>query len=249
MNRIDLDGRVALIGGGAGGIGVAVRERFIASGASVVTWDLSGKADDRVDVTDEAAIPRGIERIVAKFGKIDILVNCAGVTGPTVPIEDYSLSDWRRTLDINLTSTFLCCKAVVPLMRARNAGRIVNLASIAGKEGNANMTAYSAAKGAVIALTKAPSAAKGAVIALTKALGKELANTEIRVNAIAPAVIATELVKQMSEETFKAVVAKIPVGRTGRPEEVAALVAWLASDECSFSTGATFDLSGGRATY
>jgi 2-dehydro-3-deoxy-L-rhamnonate dehydrogenase (NAD+) len=235
MNRIDLDGRVALIGGGAGGIGVAVRERFIASGASVVTWDLSGKADDQVDVTDEAAIARGIERIVAKFGKIDILVNCAGVTGPTVPIEDYSLSDWRRTLDINLTSTFLCCKAVVPLMRARNAGRIVNLASIAGKEGNANMTAYSAAK--------------GAVIALTKALGKELANTEIRVNAVAPAVIATELVKQMSEETFKAVVAKIPVGRTGRPEEVAALVAWLASDECSFSTGATFDLSGGRATY
>jgi 2-dehydro-3-deoxy-L-rhamnonate dehydrogenase (NAD+) len=235
MNRIDLDGRVALIGGGAGGIGVAVRERFMASGASVVTWDLSGKADDQVDVTDEAAIARGIERIVAKFGRIDILVNCAGVTGPTVPIEDYSLSDWRRTLDINLTSTFLCCKAVVPLMRARNAGRIVNLASIAGKEGNANMTAYSAAK--------------GAVIALTKALGKELANTEIRVNAIAPAVIATELVKQMSEETFKAVVAKIPLGRTGRPEEVAALVAWLASDECSFSTGATFDLSGGRATY
>jgi 2-dehydro-3-deoxy-L-rhamnonate dehydrogenase (NAD+) len=235
MNRIDLDGRVALIGGGAGGIGVAVRDRFIASGASVVTWDLSGKADDQVDVTDESAIARGIERIVAKFGKIDILVNCAGVTGPTVPIEDYSLSDWRRTLDINLTSTFLCCKAVVPLMRARNAGRIVNLASIAGKEGNANMTAYSAAK--------------GAVIALTKALGKELANTEIRVNAIAPAVIATELVKQMSEETFKAVVAKIPIGRTGRPEEVAALVAWLASDECSFSTGATFDLSGGRATY
>jgi 2-dehydro-3-deoxy-L-rhamnonate dehydrogenase (NAD+) len=235
MNHIDLDGRVALIGGGAGGIGVAVRERFIASGASVVTWDLSNKADDQVDVTDEAAIARGIERIVAKFGKIDILVNCAGVTGPTVPVEDYSLSDWRRTLDINLTSTFLCCKAVVPLMRARNAGRIVNLASIAGKEGNANMTAYSAAK--------------GAVIALTKALGKELANTEIRVNAIAPAVIATELVKQMSEETFKAVVAKIPVGRTGRPEEVAALVAWLASDECSFSTGATFDLSGGRATY
>jgi 2-dehydro-3-deoxy-L-rhamnonate dehydrogenase (NAD+) len=235
MNRIDLEGRVALIGGGAGGIGQAVRERFIASGASVVTWDLSDKADDRVDVTDEAAIAKGMARIIAKFGKIDILVNCAGVTGPTVPIEDYSLSDWRRTLDINLTSTFLCCKAVVPLMRARNAGRIVNLASIAGKEGNANMTAYSAAK--------------GAVIALTKALGKELANTEIRVNAVAHAVIATELVKQMSEATFKAAVAKIPIGRTGRPEEVAALVAWLASDECSFSTGATFDLSGGRATY
>ena len=235
MNRIDLEGRVALIGGGAGGIGLAVRERFIASGASVVTWDLSDKADDRVDVTDEAAVAGGIARIVAKFGRIDILVNAAGITGPTVPIEDYSLADWRRTLDINLTSTFLCCKAVVPLMRARNSGRIVNLASIAGKEGNADMTGYSAAK--------------GAVIALTKALGKELASTEIRVNAIAPAVIATDLVKQMSETALKTAVAKIPLGRTGRPEEVASLVAWLSSDECSFSTGATFDLSGGRATY
>jgi 2-dehydro-3-deoxy-L-rhamnonate dehydrogenase (NAD+) len=235
MNRIDLEGRVALIGGGVGGIGQAVRQRFIDSGASVVTWDLSDKADERVDVTDEAAVVSGMARIVAKFGKIDILVNAAGITGPDVPIEHYSLSDWRRTLDINLTSTFLCCKAVVPLMRARNAGRIVNLASIAGKEGNANMTGYSAAK--------------GAVIAMTKALGKELAGTGIRVNAIAPAVIETELVKQMSEATFKTVVAKIPMGRMGRPEEVAAMVAWLASDDCSFSTGVTFDLSGGRATY
>jgi NAD(P)-dependent dehydrogenase (short-subunit alcohol dehydrogenase family) len=235
MNRIDLKGRVALIGGGAGGIGQAVRQRFIDSGASVVTWDLSDKADERVDVTDEAAVISGIASIAAKFGKIDILVNAAGITGPDVPIEHYSLSDWRRTLDINLTSTFLCCKAVVPLMRARNAGRIVNLASIAGKEGNANMTGYSAAK--------------GAVIALTKSLGKELAGTEIRVNAIAPAVIETDLVKQMSEATFKTVVAKIPMGRMGRPEEVAAMVAWLSSDDCSFSTGVTFDLSGGRATY
>jgi 3-oxoacyl-[acyl-carrier protein] reductase len=235
MNRIDLEGRVALIGGGAGGIGQAVRARFIASGASVVTWDLSDKADDKVDVTDEAAVAGGMARLIAKFGKLDILVNAAGITGPDVPIEQYSLSDWRRTLDVNLTSTFLCCKAVVPLMRARNAGRIVNLASIAGKEGNANMVGYSAAK--------------GAVIAMTKALGKELANTEIRVNAIAPAVIETDLVKQMTAATLKTVVAKIPLGRMGRPEEVAAMVAWLSSDECSFSTGATFDLSGGRATY
>jgi 2-dehydro-3-deoxy-L-rhamnonate dehydrogenase (NAD+) len=235
MNRIDLEGRVALIGGGAGGIGQAVRARFIASGASVVTWDLSDKADEKVDVTDEAAVADGMARLVAKFGKIDILVNAAGITGPDVPIEHYSLSDWRRTLDINLTSTFLCCKAAVPLMRARNAGHIVNLASIAGKEGNANMTGYSAAK--------------GAVIALTKALGKELATTAIRVNAIAPAVIETDLVKQMTEATLKMVVAKIPLGRMGRPEEVAAMVAWLSSDECSFSTGVTFDLSGGRATY
>jgi NAD(P)-dependent dehydrogenase (short-subunit alcohol dehydrogenase family) len=235
MNRIDLEGRVALIGGGAGGIGQAVRARFIASGASVVTWDLSDKADEKVDVTDEAAVTDGMAKLVAKFGRIDILVNAAGITGPDVPIEHYSLSDWRRTLDINLTSTFLCCKAAVPLMRARNAGRIVNLASIAGKEGNANMTGYSAAK--------------GAVIALTKALGKELATTAIRVNAIAPAVIETDLVKQMTEATLKMVVAKIPLGRMGRPEEVAAMVAWLSSDECSFSTGVTFDLSGGRATY
>jgi 2-dehydro-3-deoxy-L-rhamnonate dehydrogenase (NAD+) len=235
MNRIDLEGRVALIGGGAGGIGQAVRARFIASGASVVTWDLSDKADEKVDVTDEADVADGMAKLIAKFGRLDILVNAAGITGPDVGIEHYSLSDWRRTLDINLTSTFLCCKAAVPLMRARNAGRIVNLASIAGKEGNANMTGYSAAK--------------GAVIALTKALGKELANTEIRVNAIAPAVIETDLVKQMTEATLKTVVAKIPMGRMGRPEEVAALVAWLSSDECSFSTGVTFDLSGGRATY
>lgn len=235
MNRIDLEGRVALIGGGAGGIGTAVRERFIASGASVVTWDLSDRADDQVDVTDEAAVTRGMAGIIGKFGRIDILVNAAGITGPDVPIEHYSLADWRRTLDVNLTSTFLCCKAVVPSMRARNAGRIVNIASIAGKEGNANMTGYAAAK--------------GAVIAMTKALGKELASTEIRVNAIAPAVIETALVKQMTEATFKTVVAKIPMGRMGRPEEVAAMVAWLSSDECSFSTGATFDLSGGRATY
>jgi NAD(P)-dependent dehydrogenase (short-subunit alcohol dehydrogenase family) len=235
MNRIDLEGRVALIGGGAGGIGQAVRARFIASGASVITWDLSDKADDKVDVTDEAAVAGGMATLISKFGRIDILVNAAGITGPDVPIEQYSLSGWRRTLDINLTSTFLCCKAAVPLMRARNAGRIVNLASIAGKEGNANMVGYSAAK--------------GAVIAMTKALGKELANTEVRVNAIAPAVIETDLVKQMTEATLKTVVAKIPLGRMGRPEEVAAMVAWLSSDECSFSTGATFDLSGGRATY
>src|SRR6266571_1668062 len=213
MNKIDLSGRIALIGGGCGGIGKAVRQRFLDSGATVLNWELNETADDR----------------------IDILVNAAVITGPTVPIEQYSLADWRRTLDVNLTSTFLCCKAVVPQMRKQNAGRIVNLASIAGKEGNATMTGYSAAK--------------AGVIALTKALGKELADTEIRVNAIAPAIIATELTKQMSAETYRTVMAKIPVGRPGLPEEVAAMIAWLPSAECSFSTGATFDLSGGRATY
>jgi len=154
---------------------------------------------------------------------------------PSLPSEDTSLAEWRRTLDVNLTSAFLCCRAAIPPMRRQNAGRIVNLASIAGKEGNASMTPYSAAK--------------VGVIALTKALGKELAETEVRVNCVAPAVIATDLVKQMAPETYEAVVAKIPLGRPGRAEEVAALVAWLASEECSFSTGACFDLSGGRATY
>ncbi|CAN7293696.1 SDR family NAD(P)-dependent oxidoreductase [Bosea sp. LjRoot237] len=235
MNAIDLHGKVALLTGGCGGIGRAVSQRFAASGATVAIWDLNEAADDRIDVTDEASVEAGMARLLGRHGRLDILVNCAGITGPTVPIERYSLADWRRTLDINLTSTFLCCRAAVPLMRQRNAGRIVNLASIAGKEGNATMTGYSAAK--------------GAVIALTKALGKELADTEVRVNCLAPAVIATELVKQMSEETYRAVTAKIPLGRPGRPEEVAAMIAWLASDECSFSTGACFDLSGGRATY
>src|SRR3954453_17301200 len=162
-----------------------------------------------------------MERLFPRHGRLDILVNCAGITGPTRRIEDCSLAEWRRTLDVNLTSAFLCCRAAIPPMRRQNTGRIVNLASIAGKEGNASMTPYSAAK--------------GGVIALTKALGKELADTAVRVNCVAPAVIATDLVKQMAPETYEAAVAKIPLGRPGRAEEVAALVARLASDECSFS--------------
>jgi 3-oxoacyl-[acyl-carrier protein] reductase len=235
MNAIDLKGRIAVVTGGCGGIGAAIRERFETSGATVETWDLKPEAARQVDVTDEAAVNDAIRQAHAKFGRIDILVNSAGITGPTSPIADVTLAGWRRTLDVNLTSTFLCCRAAIPIMQRQNYGRIVNLASIAGKEGNANMTPYSAAK--------------GAVIALTKALAKEVAMTAIRVNAIAPAVIATELVKQMSKETLDTVLAKIPLGRPGRPDEVAAMIAWLASDECSFSTGAVFDLSGGRATY
>lgn len=147
MNAIDLNGRVALLTGGCGGIGRAIGERFLALGAAVVTWDIADAADERVDVTDEAAVGTAMERLVARRGRLDILVNCAGVTGPTKRIEDCSLAEWRRTVEINLTSTFLCCRAAVPQMRRQNAGRIVNLASIAGKEGNASMTPYSAAKG------------------------------------------------------------------------------------------------------
>lgn len=235
MNMIDLHGRIALLSGGHGGIGRAVAERFSASGATVVSWDQAEGADDHVDVTDEIAVARATERLLDRHGRIDILVNCAGITGPNRLIEDYAFADWRRTVEVSLTSTFLCCRAVVPTMRAQNSGRIINLASIAGKEGNPTMTAYSAAK--------------GAVIALTKALGKELADTEVRVNCVAPAVIATPMNQQMTPDAYAAVVAKIPLGRPGQPGEVAAMIAWLASDECSFSTGACFDLSGGRATY
>jgi 2-dehydro-3-deoxy-L-rhamnonate dehydrogenase (NAD+) len=235
MSTPDFSGRIAVISGGCGGIGQAVRARLAAADATVIIWDVAEGADERVDLTDETAVNHAMAQLLERFGRIDVLVNAAGITGPTVDIEHYSLSEWKRTLDVNLTSTFLCCRAAIAPMRQRNSGRIVNLASIAGKEGNAGMTGYSAAK--------------AGVIALTKSLGKELAATEIRVNAIAPAVIATDLVKQMSDDAYRSVLAKIPLGRAGRPEEVAAMVAWLASDECSFSTGAVFDMSGGRATY
>lgn len=235
MTSPDFSGHIAVISGGCGGIGQAVRARLVSAGATVIVWDVAVGADERIDLTSEIAVDEAMARLLDRFGRIDVLVNAAGITGPTVNIEQYSLAEWRRVLDVNLTSTFLCCKAAIAPMRRQNAGRMVNLASIAGKEGNAGMTGYSAAK--------------AGVIALTKSLGKELASTNIRVNAIAPAVIATDLVKQMSDDTYRNVLAKIPLGRAGRPEEVAAMVAWLASDECSFSTGAVFDLSGGRATY
>ncbi len=235
MNQIDLQGKVALLTGGSGGIGTAVAERLRASGATVVTWDLHKSADANVDLTSEQAVQEAADGLIARYSRVDILINCAGITGPTQRIEDYAVSEWHRTIEVNLTATYLCCRALVPHMRQRDIGRIVNLASIAGKEGNALMTAYSAAK--------------GAVIAFTKALGKELADTGVRVNCVAPAVIETKLVEQMSSAAYQAALAKIPMGRMGQPKEVAAMIAWLVSDECSFSTGACFDLSGGRATY
>lgn len=243
MNAIDLTGRTAVVTGGAGGIGAATAARFLASGARVALWDLDEAAAGRggtdlavgVDVTDAAAVAAAVARTEAALGPIDILVNGAGSTGPNMAVIDTDPAAWRACVELNLTGVFLCCRAVLPGMLRSGYGRIVNLASIAGKEGNPQQAAYSAAK--------------AGVIAFTKSLAKEVAASAIRVNAVVPAMIDSPLVLQMPDAVRSAVLAKIPLGRPGRPEEVAALVAWLASEECSFSTGAAFDLSGGRATY
>lgn len=246
MNQIDLAGRAAVITGGARGIGFATAERFIASGAKTALWDIDGEAAEesasrlgqtaiQVDVTDEASVVSALERSEAAIGPIDILVTSAGITGPNATIADYALEDWRRVLDVDLTGPFLCSKAVLPGMTARDYGRIVHIASVAGKEGNPNAGAYSAAK--------------AGVIALTKSLGKELAATGIRVNCVTPAAVKTEMFSQMTEAHIGYMLSKIPLGRFGRVEEMAALIAWLASEDCSFTTAAVFDLSGGRATY
>lgn len=246
MNQIDLAGRRAIVTGGARGIGFAVTERFVASGAKVAIWDIDASAAEEaakrlgqtglaVDVADEASVNAAFARSEAAIGPVDILVTSAGITGPNLPIADYPVEDWRRVLEVDLTGPFLCSKAVLPGMSARDYGRIVHIASVAGKEGNPNAGPYSAAK--------------AGVIALTKSLGKELAKTGVRVNCVTPAAIKTGIFAQMSEEHIGYMLAKIPMGRFGLVEEIAAMVAWLASEECSFSTGAVFDLSGGRATY
>ncbi|KAF1022603.1 MAG: 2-dehydro-3-deoxy-L-rhamnonate dehydrogenase (NAD(+)) [Paracidovorax wautersii] len=243
--------RTAVIAGACGGIGRAVAQRLAADGLRLALWDIdaTGLAEMATslraggtevltcaaDLTREACVARALQETTQAWPAVDVLVHGAGVTGPCLPVVGYPLDAWQRTLDINLTSAFLCARAAVPLVRQSEHGRIVFLSSIAGKEGNAEMAAYSAAK--------------AGVIALTKSLGKELAHTPARVNCIAPAVIETALVRQMTPEALAASLSRIPVGRMGRPAEVAALVAWLASAECSFSTGAVFDLSGGRATY
>ena len=246
MNRIDLNERVAVVTGGASGIGWAIVERFLASGARVVIWDrdATGRAADEpagivariaVDVSDYDAVDAAARQTIARAGQVDILVNNAGITGPNTAVWDYPVAAWREVIDINTHGVFYGCKALVPHMRARNYGRIVNIASIAGKEGNPNASAYSASK--------------AAVIALTKSLGKELARTDIRVNCVTPAAVRTPLFAQMTQQHVDFMLSKIPTGRFGETAEVASLVAWLASAECSFSTGAVFDLSGGRATY
>jgi 2-dehydro-3-deoxy-L-rhamnonate dehydrogenase (NAD+) len=248
MNQIDLNGRFAVVTGGASGIGRAVCERFARSGATVAVWDLDEAAAAAlarglgpahlalaVDVADEAAVQRACEATRQRFGAIDVLVCSAGIAGPSKTTWEYGSDEWRRVFDVNVHGLFYCNRAVVRAMRERDYGRIVNIASIAGKEGNPNASAYSASK--------------AAVIGLTKSLGKELAKTGIRVNCITPAAVRTPIFEQISQQHIDFMLSKIPMARFGLVEEIAAIVAWLSSDECSFSTGAVFDVSGGRAVY
>ena len=247
MTTFDLWGRNAVITGGAKGIGLGIAKRLADSGASIAVWDLEASslmhgseksaysAFEAVDVTDPESVREALDRTLKRFGHIDILVNNAGVNGPTVPTWEYPIKAWQKVLDTDLTGVFVCCRAIVPAMRRAGYGRIVNIASVAGKEGNANACAYSAAK--------------AGVIALTKSLGKELAQDGVVVNCVTPAMVETDLLKEMTPEYIRGVKAKIPMGRFGTIKENADMVAWLCSDECSFTTGGVFDVSGGRATY
>ncbi|MBK5104376.1 MAG: SDR family oxidoreductase [Burkholderiales bacterium] len=248
MNQIDLNKRAAIVTGGAQGIGLAIVKRMLASGASVRIWDrdqkllqqtlsaLSGPVSgDAVDVADEKSVAQGTAAAIAALGKIDILVNNAGIAGANAPTVSYPVEEWERVLRINLTGQFLCCRAIAPHMVKQKYGRIVNIASVAGKEGNPNAVAYSASK--------------AGVISLTKSLGKELAKDGVSVNCITPAAAKTAIFDQMTEEHINYMLAKIPMGRFVLVEEVAALACWLASEDCSFTTAGVFDISGGRATY
>jgi 3-oxoacyl-[acyl-carrier protein] reductase len=248
MNKIDLDGRIAVVTGGAQGFGRAITERFVASGAKVAIWDhdlpfaekTAKEIGDavtaiKVDVTDTAAVDAARDATLKAFGRIDILVNNAGIAGVNKTVWDTDLDEWRKVLRINLDGPFICCKAIVPTMLAQQYGRIVNIASIAGKEGNPNAAHYSASK--------------AGLIALTKSLGKELAAHDIAVNAVTPAAARTAIFDQMTQQHIDFMLSKIPKGRFVLVEELAAMVAWLSSEDCAFSTGAVFDISGGRATY
>ena len=232
--------RRAVITGGASGIGAGIAARLAAEGAQVAIWDLNPAGVtaahvEKLDITDPDAVQRAADATAAALGGIDILVASAGITGPNGPVWEYPVDAWKQVMDININGVFYSNRAGVPHMQRGGYGRIVNIASIAGKEGNPNASAYSASK--------------AAVIGLTKSLGKELATSQIRVNCVTPAAVKTALFEQMKPEFIDFMLSKIPMGRFGEIAEIASLVCWLASEECSFSTGAVFDVSGGRATY
>ena len=248
MNQLDFNNRVAVITGGAAGIGLAIAQRLLASGGRVSLWDRDATALKQaqtrlahgtdthvVDVADPASVDAAAQATATALGRIDALVCSAGIAGPNATTWEYPVDAWRQVMAVNVDGVFLCNRSVVPLMVQRDYGRIVNIASIAGKEGNPNASAYSASK--------------AAVIGLTKSLGKELAKTGIRVNCVTPAAVRTAIFDQITQAHIDFMLSKIPLGRFGGVDEIAALVAWLCTEDCSFSTGAVFDLSGGRATY
>lgn len=250
MNQIDLAHRTAVVTGGGAGIGLAVAQRLAQSGARVAIWDLAEAGETaaglvpvdhgrhlamRVDVCDDAAVAQAADRTEAEFGRIDILVCSAGIAGPNAMTWEYDAAQWKRVIEINLFGVFHCNRAVMHKMLKRDYGRIVNIASIAGKEGNPTASAYSASK--------------AAVIGLTKSLGKETAKTGIRVNCVTPAAVRTAIFDQITQAHIDFMLSKIPIGRFGTVDEMASMIAWMCSEECSFTTGAVFDLSGGRATY
>jgi NAD(P)-dependent dehydrogenase (short-subunit alcohol dehydrogenase family) len=248
MNQLDFQGRHAIVTGGATGLGYAIAARLVASGGTVTIWDRDAATMQRavaqlgsaaqaveVDVSRHASVQQAVQATRQHAARVDALVNSAGVAGPNAKTWEYPLDGWQQVIDVNLNGLFYCCREVVPLMRESGYGRIVNIASVAGKDGNPNASAYSASK--------------AAVMALTKSLGKELADTQIRVNCVTPAAVKTAIFDQISEQHIQFMLSKIPMGRFGTPDEIAALVGWLCTEECSFSTGAVFDLSGGRSTY
>ena len=245
MNNINLKNKVAVVTGGAQGFGLAIAKRFLVSGAQVVIWDIDEKillsVEEKnitkiiVDVTNFQKIEEATKETLSQLGRIDILVNNAGIAGPSYTTWEYPIEEWQKVIDIDLNGVFYCCKSIVPVMKKNNYGRIINIASIAGKEGNPNAMPYSAAK--------------AGVIALTKSLGKELANNNIAVNCVTPAAAKTRIFDQISQEHIDYMLSKIPRNRFVKVDELASMVAWMASEENSFTTGAVFDLSGGRATY
>lgn len=248
MNPLDFHGRHAVITGGATGLGYGIAQRLIASGGRVTLWDRDAEAARAaalalgehavavtVDVTQPESVDAALRTTLAVAPRVDALVNSAGITGPNTKLWDYPVDAWRAVMDVNVNGVFLCCRALSAHMREQGYGRIVNIASVAGKDGNPNASAYSASK--------------AAVIGLTKSLGKELADTGIRVNCVTPAAVKTAIFDQMTPEHIGFMLSKIPMGRFGTVDEVAAMVGWLCTEDCSFSTGAVFDLSGGRSTY